>query len=104
MVGAGRKPLTCAASGVTLARVGLILTFTAPKSPIYHDEPDSVGIATGVTCSGGCSGTGADDIFALARQAALRRYALLNVSRVGLVPKTAFFFMANIDADAVGRR
>ena len=33
-----------------------------PKSPIYHDEPDSVGIATGVTTVVDAGSTGADDI------------------------------------------
>ncbi|EJN4797534.1 amidohydrolase/deacetylase family metallohydrolase [Salmonella enterica] len=47
-----------------------------PTSPIYHDEPDSVGIATDV-------------------------YALLNVSRVGLIAQNELANMANIDADAV---
>lgn len=33
-----------------------------PTSPIYHDEPDSVGIATGVTTVVDAGSTGADDI------------------------------------------
>lgn len=44
-----------------------------PKSPIYHDEPDSVGIATGVTTVVDAGSTGADDIdefYTLTRDAA----------------------------------
>ena len=44
-----------------------------PKSPIYHDEPDSVGIATGVTTVVDAGSTGADDIddfYTLTREAA----------------------------------
>ncbi len=33
-----------------------------PNSPIYHDEPDSVGIATGVTSVVDAGSTGADDV------------------------------------------
>lgn len=33
-----------------------------PNSPIYHDEPDSVGIATGVTTVIDAGSTGADDV------------------------------------------
>ncbi|MDI7399162.1 amidohydrolase/deacetylase family metallohydrolase, partial [Cronobacter dublinensis] len=41
-----------------------------PKSPIYHDEPDAVGIATGVTTVVDAGSTGAndiDDFYALTR-------------------------------------
>ncbi len=38
-----------------------------PTSPIYHDEPDSVGIATGVTTVVDAGSTGADDIGLKAR-------------------------------------
>lgn len=75
-----------------------------PKSPIYHDEPDSVGIATGVTTVVDAGSTGADDIddfYALTRQATTDVYALLNVSRVGLIAQNELANMANIDADAV---
>ena len=51
-----------------------------PKSPIYHDQPDSVGIATGVTTVVDAGSTGADDIddfYTLTREAATEVYALL---------------------------
>ncbi len=75
-----------------------------PKSPIYHDQPDSVGIATGVTTVVDAGSTGADDIddfYTLTRDAATEVYALLNISRVGLIAQNELANMANIDADAV---
>ncbi|KNC90977.1 amidohydrolase/deacetylase family metallohydrolase [Trabulsiella odontotermitis] len=75
-----------------------------PKSPIYHDEPDSVGIATGVTTVIDAGSTGADDIddfYQLTRQASTDVYALLNISRVGLIAQNELSNMANIDAGAV---
>ncbi len=75
-----------------------------PKSPIYHDEPDSVGIATGVTTVVDAGSTGADDIddfWQLTRQATTEVYALLNISRQGLKTQDELADMARIDADAV---
>lgn len=75
-----------------------------PKSPIYFDEPDSIGIATGVTTVIDAGSTGADDIddfYTLTRQATTDVYALLNISRVGLIAQNELANMANIDADAV---
>ncbi len=43
-------------------------------------------------------------ILHLTRQATTDVYALLNVSRVGLIAQNELANMANIDADAVGRR
>ncbi|ADO50161.1 amidohydrolase/deacetylase family metallohydrolase [[Enterobacter] lignolyticus] len=74
-----------------------------PQSPIYHDEPDSVGIATGVTTVIDAGSTGADDVdtfYALTRQAVTDVYALLNISRVGLIAQNELANMENIDADA----
>lgn len=75
-----------------------------PNSPIYHDEPDSVGIATGVTTVIDAGSTGADDVddfYQLTRNAATEVYALLNISRVGLIAQNELANMANIDAAAV---
>ena len=75
-----------------------------PNSPIYHDEPDSVGIANGVTTVIDAGSTGADDIdafYALARQASTQVYALLNISRVGLIAQNELANLDNIDASAV---
>ncbi|MNC13809.1 dihydroorotase [compost metagenome] len=75
-----------------------------PNSPIYFDEPDSVGIATGVTSVVDAGSTGADDVddfYAITRQAATEVYALLNISRVGLIAQNELADMNNIDAGAV---
>jgi len=74
------------------------------KSPIYHDEPDSIGIHTGVTTVVDAGSTGADDIdefYELTRKAATDVYALLNISRVGLIAQNELSDMANIDKVAV---
>ncbi|MFJ3457712.1 amidohydrolase/deacetylase family metallohydrolase [Scandinavium goeteborgense] len=73
------------------------------KSPIYNDEPDSVGVATGVTTVIDAGSTGADDVdtfHELTRACATDVYALLNISRVGLIAQNELANMANIDADA----
>ncbi|STD25460.1 dihydroorotase [Enterobacter asburiae] len=75
-----------------------------PNSPIYHDEPDSVGIATGVTSVVDAGSTGADDVddfYEITRRASTEVFALLNISRVGLIAQNELANMANIDADAV---
>ncbi|WP_202304089.1 amidohydrolase/deacetylase family metallohydrolase [Dryocola clanedunensis] len=74
------------------------------KSPIYHDDPDSVGVATGVTTVVDAGSTGADDIdefYEITRKAATDVYALLNISRVGLIAQNELSDMANIDKAAV---
>lgn len=74
-----------------------------PKSPIYNDEPDSVGIATGVTTVIDAGSTGADDVdtfYEFTRPCATDVYALLNISRVGLIAQNELANMANIDAQA----
>ena len=56
-----------------------------PQSPIYHDEPDSVGIKTGVTTVIDAGSTGADDVdtfYELTRKCATDVYALLNLSLI----------------------
>lgn len=76
-----------------------------PKSPIYHDEPDSVGIATGVTSVVDAGSTGADDIddfYQLTRKATTEVYALLNISRVGLIAQNELSDMSHIDTAAAG--
>lgn len=75
-----------------------------PKSPIYHDEADSIGIATGVTTVVDAGSTGANDIdefYEITRKSATDVYALLNISRVGLIAQNELSDMANIDKDAV---
>ncbi|MEA1063388.1 amidohydrolase/deacetylase family metallohydrolase [Erwinia sp. HR93] len=74
-----------------------------PKSPIYHDEPDSVGVASGVTTVIDAGSTGADDVddfYQLTRAATTQVYALLNISRVGLIAQNELADMSHIDAEA----
>ncbi|QKJ88780.1 Dihydroorotase [Paramixta manurensis] len=71
-----------------------------PKSPIYHDEADRIGVATGVTTVVDAGSTGADDVddfYALTRQAATHVYALLNIARTGIVTQNELADMAQID-------
>ncbi len=75
-----------------------------PKSPVYHDEPDLVGVAGGVTTVVDAGSTGADDVddfYRLTRRAETRVYALLNIARTGIVTQDELADMAQIDADAV---
>ncbi len=71
-----------------------------PASPIYHDEPDRVGIDGGVTTVVDAGSTGADqvdDFYRLARTAKTRVYALLNIARTGIVTQDELADMARID-------
>lgn len=75
-----------------------------PRSPIYHDQPDIIGIATGVTTVIDAGSTGADDIddfYTLTREAVTDVYALLNISRVGLIAQNELADMNNINAGAL---
>ncbi|WP_414147605.1 amidohydrolase/deacetylase family metallohydrolase [Erwinia sp. BNK-24-b] len=81
-----------------------------PKSPIYHDEADCIGVATGVTTVVDAGSTGADDIddfYQLTRSASTRVYALLNIARTGIVTQNELADMTQIDRvgirDAVQR-
>lgn len=81
-----------------------------PKSPIYHDEADCIGVATGVTTVVDAGSTGADDIddfYQLTRSANTQVYALLNIARTGIVTQNELADMTQIDRvgvrDAVQR-
>lgn len=57
------------------------------NSPLYHDEPDRVGVLAGVTTVVDAGSTGADDIDAFAGdipRCRTRVQALINLSRIGL--------------------
>lgn len=63
-------------------------THCYPASPIYHDEPDKVGVESGVTTVIDAGSTGADDVDDFQRIAAgckTRVHALLNIARIGLL-------------------
>ena len=75
-----------------------------PKSPIYHDEADAIGVATGVTTVIDAGSTGADhidDFYAITRAASTRVYALINIARTGIVTQNELADMRQIDGDAV---
>ncbi|WP_034911813.1 amidohydrolase/deacetylase family metallohydrolase [Erwinia sp. 9145] len=81
-----------------------------PKSPIYHDEADRIGVYTGVTTVVDAGSTGADDIddfYEITRAASTRVYALLNIARTGIVTQNELADMNQIDKvgvrDAVQR-
>ena len=75
-----------------------------PKSPIYHDEADRIGVSTGVTTVIDAGSTGADhidDFYRLTRAAMTQVYALINIARTGIVTQNELADMRQIDADAV---
>lgn len=81
-----------------------------PKSPVYHDEPDRVGVESGVTTVVDAGSTGADDIdefYQLTRTASTQVFALLNIARTGIVTQNELADMKQIDKvgvrDAVQR-
>lgn len=77
-----------------------------PSSPIYHDEPDSVGTCCGVTTVVDAGSTGTDDVdsfYALTRSAKTNVFAFLNISRIGLLRQNELAEMADIDKQGVQR-
>lgn len=71
-----------------------------PNSPIYHDEADCIGVATGVTTVVDAGSTGADDVdefCRLTRSARTQVYALLNIARTGIVTQNELADMTQID-------
>ncbi|SFO33161.1 dihydroorotase [Candidatus Pantoea varia] len=75
-----------------------------PKSPIYHDEADAIGVAYGVTTVVDAGSTGAehiDDFYQLTRAAQTQVYALINIARTGIVTQNELADMTQIDGEAV---
>ncbi|MBN9929895.1 amidohydrolase/deacetylase family metallohydrolase [Pantoea agglomerans] len=75
-----------------------------PKSPIYHDEADAIGVAHGVTTVVDAGSTGAehiDDFYRLTRAAQTQVYALINIARTGIVTQNELADMKQIDGEAV---
>ena len=75
-------------------------THCYPASPSYHDEPDKVGVESGVTTVIDAGSTGADDVDDFQRLAATcktRVHALLNISRIGLLRQNELADPADID-------
>ncbi len=77
-----------------------------PSSPIYHDQPDLVGTACGVTTVVDAGSTGTDDIdafYALTRSAKTNVFAFLNISRIGLLRQNELADLADIDKQKVSQ-
>ncbi|MDU1144514.1 amidohydrolase/deacetylase family metallohydrolase [Aeromonas rivipollensis] len=77
-------------------------THCYPASPIYQDEPDKVGVESGVTTVIDAGSTGADDVDDFQRIAATcktRVHALLNISRIGLLRQNELANPADIDPE-----
>lgn len=75
-----------------------------PKSPIYNDEPDLVGVTSGVTTVIDAGSTGADDVsdfYTLTRSVKTNVLAFLNISRIGLLRQNELADMSDIDGEAV---
>lgn len=75
-----------------------------PKSPIYHDEADLIGVASGVTTVADAGSTGADDVddfYQITRAAKTNVYAFLNIARTGIVTQNELADMTQIDKAAV---
>ncbi|MEN4696623.1 amidohydrolase/deacetylase family metallohydrolase [Pantoea agglomerans] len=75
-----------------------------PKSPIYHDQADAIGVAHGVTTVVDAGSTGAehiDDFYRLTRVAQTQVYALINIARTGIVTQNELADMTQIDGEAV---
>lgn len=75
-----------------------------PKSPIYHDEADAIGVTHGVTTVVDAGSTGAehiDDFYRLTRAAQTQVYALINIARTGIVTQNELADMKQIDGEAV---
>ncbi|WP_337013520.1 amidohydrolase/deacetylase family metallohydrolase [Pantoea sp. AS142] len=75
-----------------------------PKSPIYHDEADAIGVAHGVTTVVDAGSTGAehiDDFYQLTRAAQTQVYALINIACTGIVTQNELADMTQIDGEAV---
>ena len=77
-----------------------------PKSPIYHDEADAIGVSHGVTSVVDAGSTGAqhiDDFYQLTRAAQTQVYALINIARTGIVTQNELADMTQIDGEAVAQ-
>jgi len=70
------------------------------KSPIYYDEPDLVGVGSGVTTVIDAGSTGAndvDDFYQITRDAKTNVFAFLNIARTGIVTQNELADMSQID-------
>ncbi|MCX8671631.1 amidohydrolase/deacetylase family metallohydrolase [Gilliamella sp. B2865] len=71
------------------------------RSPIYHDEPDLIGVKAGVTTVVDAGSVGAldiDEFYDLAMQAKTHVYSFLNISKIGLIRQNELADMQDVDA------
>lgn len=76
------------------------------KSPIYHDQPDLIGVNSGVTTVIDAGSTGADDVddfYRITREAKTNVYAFLNIARTGIVTQNELADMTQINKASVGQ-
>lgn len=69
-------------------------------SPIYYDEPDLIGVKSGVASVVDAGSVGAldiDEFYQLAQQANTNVYAFLNISKIGLIRQSELADMNDID-------
>ncbi|WAT00308.1 amidohydrolase/deacetylase family metallohydrolase [Rouxiella chamberiensis] len=70
------------------------------QSPLYHDEPDCVGVGSGVTTVIDAGSTGAndvDDFYRITRDAKTNVFAFLNIARTGIVTQNELADLSQID-------
>lgn len=70
------------------------------RSPIYHDEPDLIGVKAGVTTVVDAGSVGAldiDEFYDLAMQAKTHVYSFLNISKIGLIRQNELADMQDVD-------
>ena len=69
---------------------------------LYGDCPDEIGVKTGVATvidAGSCGADAMPEFYKLANKASTNIYAMLNISRVGLISQDELSNMENIDHD-----
>lgn len=70
------------------------------RSPIYYDEPNCIGVKSGVTTVVDAGSVGANDIdefYHLAKQAQTHVFSFLNISKIGLIRQNELADMNDID-------
>ncbi|MCO6549253.1 MAG: amidohydrolase/deacetylase family metallohydrolase [Gilliamella sp.] len=70
------------------------------RSPIYHDDPDLIGVKAGVTAvvdAGSIGAIDADEFYQLAQQASTHVYSFLNISKIGLLRQSELADIQDID-------
>lgn len=70
------------------------------RSPIYHDEPDLIGVKAGVTTVVDAGSVGAldiDEFYDLAMKAKTHVYSFLNISKIGLIRQNELADMQDVD-------